>query len=356
MQSDDLGRVADAQASSAEDVRLYADFWAPDPPTWTWSDLTSAALHRLARPKRLRAGTFAVTMSALLVTAPQTPAATALPMEPEDMESLRDRSDTLAEEYDGELRDMEGVMDEAERAQTRAEGTREDVEEAEEQVSSLALATYTSGGVDPAMSLFVEADPDEVIDRAVLIDYLSTSNQEKIDQLEQALSRDEVAQENAEGRLAEVEEDLDELEDRRSEVHQLIADHPNQPMEPPDNLTPRTRQMRDLGIEEFGRGDDVGGVGCYRAEGGWVVGEHPKGRACDFMLSSNGQTPSEEQIQRGWDISEWAMENADNLGVMYIIYRQQIWDVRRGDTDWRDMADRGSITENHFDHVHISMF
>ena len=355
MQSDDLDRVADAKAPRTDGAAPHADFWAPDPPSWTWSDATSAALHRLTRPGRLRAGVFAVTTSALLVTAPQTPAA-ALPMEPENMEGLRDRSDALAEEYDGELRDMEGVMDEAERAQTRAEGAREDVEEAEEQVRSLALATYTSGGVDPAMSLFVEADPEEVIDRAVVIDYLSSTNQDKIDQLEQALDRDEVTQENAEERLAEVETDLDELEDRRRDVQRLIADHPNQPMEPPDNITPRTRQMRDLVIEEFGRGDEVGGVGCYREVGGWVVGEHPKGRACDFMLNDDGQTPSEEQIRRGWDISEWARENADDLGIMYVIYRQQIWDVRRGDTDWRDMADRGSITETHFDHVHISMF
>lgn len=355
MQSDDFDRGAEAQALRSEEADPHADFWAPDPPSWTWSDAASTALYRLTRPGRLRAGTLAVFTSTLLVTAPHAPA-TALPMEPESMESLRERSDSLAEEYDGELRDMEGVMDEAERAQTRAEGTREDVEDAEEQVRSLALATYTSGGVDPSMSLFVEADPDEVIDRAVIIDYLSSTNQDKIDQLEQALSRDEVAQENAEERLAEVEADLDELEERRREVHRLIADHPSQPMEPPDNLTPRTRQMRDLGIEEFGRGDDVGGVGCYRAVGGWVVGEHPKGRACDFMLSNNGRMPSEEQVQRGWDISEWARENADDLGVMYVIYRQQIWDVRRGDTDWRNMADRGSITENHFDHVHISMF
>lgn len=100
----------------------------------------------------------------------------------------------------------------------------------------------------------------------------------------------------------------------------------------------------------------MGGYGCYRAVGGWVVGEHPKGRACDFMVDANGSMPSQEQVDRGWAISEWARDNADDLGIMYVIYRQQIWDVRRGDTDWRPMADRGSITENHFDHVHISMF
>ena len=352
MQPEDLSRVDD-----------YADFWAPDPSGYTWREALAdctGLLPAVLRPARARLAVLAVSLVAVAVTLPVT-AASALapqfaPREPESMSELQSRADDLTDEYQGELRDMEAVLEEAERAEDRADSTREEVEEAREQVRSLAVATYTSSGIDPSMSLFVEAEPDEVIDRAMIVDYLSTTNQEKVDQLDQALSRDEVARSNAEERLAEVEEDMDELEERRMDVGRLIADHQDQPMQSHNNLTPRTEQMRDLAIQEFGRGDDVGGVGCYREEGGFVVGEHPLGRACDFMLHPSGGMPSEEEVQRGWDISEWAMDNADDLGIMYVIYRQQIWDVRRGDTDWRDMSDRGNITENHFDHVHISMF
>jgi hypothetical protein len=41
---------------------------------------------------------------------------------------------------------------------------------------------------------------------------------------------------------------------------------------------------------------------------------------------------------------------------MYIIYRQRIWDVRMPSSGWVPMEDRGSITANHYDHVHISVF
>lgn len=347
MQSDHQNRVDD-----------FADFWASDPDEPAWADRVRAlpaALTTLTAAGRVRTSALALTLFGAFLFLPHAPA-TAAPMEPESMSSLKERAESLSEDYQGELRDMEGVIAEAERAEERAESTREDVEEARAQVRALAVATYTSGGIDPSMSLFVEAEPDEVIDRAVVIDYLSTSNQDKIDQLDQALSRDETARETAEERLSEAEEDLQELEDRRLEVQRLIADHPVQPMGGPYNITPRTEQMRELVIEKFGEGREVGGVGCYREVGGWVVGEHPKGRACDFMLHPSGGTPSQEQIDRGWAISEWARENADDLGIMYVIYRQQIWDVRRGDTDWRPMADRGNLTENHFDHVHISMF
>jgi hypothetical protein len=41
---------------------------------------------------------------------------------------------------------------------------------------------------------------------------------------------------------------------------------------------------------------------------------------------------------------------------MYIIYRQRIWDVRMASSGWVPMENRGSITANHYDHVHSSVF
>jgi hypothetical protein len=39
---------------------------------------------------------------------------------------------------------------------------------------------------------------------------------------------------------------------------------------------------------------------------------------------------------------------------MYVIWEQKIWDSRNPGAGWKPMADRGSITQNHYDHVHIS--
>ncbi|TQN31223.1 hypothetical protein FHX37_1119 [Haloactinospora alba] len=331
----------------------FADFWAPDPPCPRPGSRTRHG-HRGAAA----AVTTAALLGALLpVPASAVPGGPVAPQEPtESLDSLRERSDRLSDEYNGELRDMEDVLQDAEDAKERADQTREKVEEAREQVEQLAVASYTNGGIDPAMVLFVDNSPQETIDRASLIGHLSSSNQDKIEQLQQAVSRNEKAQENADEKVQQAEDDLDELEEQREEVQGLIADYPEQEMEPPDNLTPRTRQMREIIIEKFGENEEHGGVGCYRPDGGYVVGEHPKGRACDFMVDDNGRMPSQEQIDHGYEIAEWAQENAERLGIMYIIYRQKIWDIRRGDEGWRDMSDRGSITENHFDHVHISMF
>ena len=117
-----------------------------------------------------------------------------------------------------------------------------------------------------------------------------------------------------------------------------------------DNTTPRMRAVRDEVDRRFG---PFTSIGCYRPE---ASGEHPLGRACDFMLSTGGVMPSGPNIARGYDITAWAQANASRLGIMYIIYRQKIWDIRMGSSGWVPMEDRGSITANHYDHVHISVF
>ena len=54
--------------------------------------------------------------------------------------------------------------------------------------------------------------------------------------------------------------------------------------------------------------------------------------------------------RQGDRIAECALANQEELGIDYVIWKQR---VNYGD-GWERMADRGGITENHYDHVHIS--
>src|SRR5262249_36602735 len=117
-----------------------------------------------------------------------------------------------------------------------------------------------------------------------------------------------------------------------------------------DSITPRMRQVKDEVDRRFGPFVDIG---CFRAEAG---GEHPLGRACDFMLSTGGVMPTAAKVQLGSQIAAWAQANASRLGIMYMIYRQRIWDIRMASAGWPPMEERGTIPANHFCHVHISVF
>ena len=89
------------------------------------------------------------------------------------------------------------------------------------------------------------------------------------------------------------------------------------------------------------------GVNSY---GGWRAGGrafHKNGRALDIML-----TPKKESAM-GWKIAKYLIANAKTFNIDHIIFEQQIWTPRS--PHWRKMANRGSITQNHFDHVHVAI-
>ncbi|GAA3843867.1 hypothetical protein GCM10022226_78570 [Sphaerisporangium flaviroseum] len=120
-----------------------------------------------------------------------------------------------------------------------------------------------------------------------------------------------------------------------------------------DHLTPRMRRLREVIRRLFGAPH---GIGCYRPNGGITGGgEHPLGRACDVMLSTGARLPTPGEQARGDAIAAWVQVHARQYGVMYIIWRQRIWNPARAGEGWRPMTDRGGITEDHFDHVHISV-
>lgn len=122
----------------------------------------------------------------------------------------------------------------------------------------------------------------------------------------------------------------------------------------PDHITPRMQTVRDAVVKEFGL---KGTPGCYRKEGGIPGGgEHPLGRACDFMLGPAGKRATGDAHALGEKIVAWVREHAGEYGIWYVIYEQHIWSSRLPQQGWKLMEDRGSITLNHYDHVHISVY
>ena len=80
-------------------------------------------------------------------------------------------------------------------------------------------------------------------------------------------------------------------------------------------------------------------------------GDHGKGLAIDFMVP--------EGSELGDKIAEYAIQNMASRGISYIIWKQRFYapfDSKYGPANtWNPMSDRGSVTENHYDHVHVSM-
>ena len=81
--------------------------------------------------------------------------------------------------------------------------------------------------------------------------------------------------------------------------------------------------------------------------------DHPSGRALDLMIT-NYRSASGKKV--GYDLSRWLRAHHSELGINYIIYNQEIWNVQRDSQGWRHMASRGSDSANHKNHVHVTVF
>lgn len=73
--------------------------------------------------------------------------------------------------------------------------------------------------------------------------------------------------------------------------------------------------------------------------------DHGDRLAADFMLRSN---------VKGHRVSRFARRHFRQLNITYVIWNQRIWSRERAREGWRRMADAGSATANHKDHVHVS--
>ncbi|WP_172924612.1 LysM domain-containing protein [Streptococcus sp. 3167] len=80
-------------------------------------------------------------------------------------------------------------------------------------------------------------------------------------------------------------------------------------------------------------------------------GDHGKGLAIDFIVP--------ESSELGDKIAEYAIQNMASRGISYIIWKQRFYapfDSKYGPANtWNPMPDRGSVIENHYDYVHVSM-
>ena len=114
-----------------------------------------------------------------------------------------------------------------------------------------------------------------------------------------------------------------------------------------NGLTEHTKKMKVALAKKFGitnfsmfrEGDDDGtGHG------------HNTGMSVDFMIPA-GST-------KGDELAEYLTKNMNESGVYYVIWKQRFYmpqfNIYGPANTWNLMPNRGGITANHFDHVHVS--
>ena len=292
-------------------------------------------------------------------------AATAAPKPKESelraqLKQLNNKVDKLIERYNLKRVELAKAQEAAQAAQARLAAAEQALAAAEQRVAEIARLRYQN--LDPSLPGFMRPGDAST---AALLEQLTAEQQAVVASVARARDERKKASEEAAALATKIKKDAAEVAEQRREAEGVISDiekklrdlvpvatgrRSNGTWAPelpggPDNITPRTRLMKTQIEKNFSLPYTVG---CFRSGSS---GEHPLGRACDFMMSTGGTMPTPANSALGDRIAEWALQNKDKLGVKYVIWKQRI----NSGTGWRAMADRGSITENHYDHVHISM-
>lgn len=114
-----------------------------------------------------------------------------------------------------------------------------------------------------------------------------------------------------------------------------------------NGLTPHTKKMKVALAKKFG----ITSFSLFRAGDDDGTGHgHNSGMAVDFMVPVNSA--------QGDELAEYLTKHMDELGVYYIIWKQRFYmpqqNIYGPANTWNIMPNRGGITANHYDHVHVS--
>lgn len=111
-----------------------------------------------------------------------------------------------------------------------------------------------------------------------------------------------------------------------------------------NGMQPQAATFANAVANEFG----ITNIGGYRE--GADAQDHGQGLAVDVMV--------EPYSAQGDAVAQYAIDNMAANNISYVIYKQMFYapvdNIYGPAYTWNPMPDRGSITQNHFDHVHVS--
>ncbi|HIW62525.1 MAG TPA: hypothetical protein H9881_08725 [Candidatus Stackebrandtia excrementipullorum] len=324
--------------------------------------------------RRHRLWIIAATVCALIVVPMARPASA----DPEDDgHSIEEELEIAIEEFVEAEQELDVALERQEQLQETIEQTKEAIEVLTAEVNDFAEIAYANGGLPSATAILATGSPDSAIDGLSMVSYLGADSGRRLQELVEArdsLAADEKALEDE---VEAAEKAVDKKEKAKNDLQREVdeqsgpsgGDYGSAEPAPrnPDGSWPSEscsvddpttdgcitarmnhafNQARAAGFDRY--------ASCYRpTEDG---GEHPRGRACDFSAQAGGfgGVAGGGDKTYGDNLAAWFVNNADTLGVMYVIWFNQFWDPANG---WGPYSGgNGTPSGDHTNHVHVSMF
>ncbi|MDL4813537.1 coiled-coil domain-containing protein [Actinomadura opuntiae] len=308
------------------------------------------------RARRAAVAVLAVALPLTGATVPSAaaqPAVPALPSDPGDsgkFSKLNAQIAKLDKAYGGDLAKLKDAQYAAKKALQKSESLQGGLNDARSLVAQMAATQYMTDGQGPAISMLASSDPSDMLSGYTLIEHLSQNKTAKVAQIGKLVDEQAQARDQAQQKITELQKEIKDLASQKKRIEALVKKYkPQSPSVGMGGVTPRMAHVKTVIDQEEG---PFPTIGCVRHTGD--PQDHGTGHACDFMVTTGGVMATGSAQSHGDATAAYAIAHASELGIKYIIWRQRIYDLRS--PGWRMMENRGGVTANHFDHVHISVF
>ncbi len=309
------------------------------------------------------------------------------------LQTLRDNLAAASAAYIEE----EAKLDASKKRQAELEGklrrAEEDMARVKAGVAHYAGEAYKSGRLGAITMMLNSTSPDAFIQRAAALDRMTQRDQGSLTTLLDAKRRAADAKAGIDTEVQAQQAAVDEMNKRKTAAERALAavsggnsagtstrvnnllpaapdanpaprnadgSWPSQSCSEDDPTTP-SGCITPRNLHALNEGWRVGydwHVSCHRSGGD---GEHPKGRACDWAAFKDGFVNSSAggaNRTHGDKVAAFFIKNAKALGVMYVVWYCQIWQVGIG---WRRYNSTGSNcgdapAGDHTNHVHVSIY
>lgn len=332
---------------------------------------------------RLRPITVAIAAIATLLGLLAAPAAAA---EPDDESAgtgtLMDQLDAASKAYLDAKAKLDASVKKQKELTERLASLEMELARRQEEVGILAATAYQFSGIGQLSSVLASDSPEQFLERVVLINAIGQHQTSIISDLIETRDTADAARAAIDAEVAEQEKQVAEMAKRKEQAERALraagggqatggpvgvstfvaepaprnadGSWPSESCSEDDPttggcITPRTlhalQQARAAGFTRH--------TSCYRSGGS---GEHPKGRACDFSATAGGFANSAatgSDRTYGNNLTAMLVNNANRLGVLYVIWYRQIWLPGSG---WRSYSGSGSPAAEHTNHVHLSIY
>jgi hypothetical protein len=263
---------------------------------------------------------------------------------------LNRQIEKLDKAYGGDLAKLKDAQYAAQKSLKKSRDLQQDLVEARNLVAQLAATQYMMNGEDPTVTFVTDANPSDLLSNATLVSHLAQNKADKVAQIKKLVDEQLQARRQAEQKMTELKKEINDLLSRKAKIRSLVKKYkPQSPSVGMGGVTPRMLKVKNTIDLEMG---PFPTIGCVRSTGD--PQDHGTGHACDFMVTTGGTMASGSARAQGDATAQYAISHASALGIKYIIWRQRIYDLRS--PGWRAMENRGGVTANHYDHVHISVF